>query len=193
MRTGDSAADETEVLGVPTEVLALDLGVVDSAVLAIPESVFGIEDGVMDLDVTGVLEGVFADEVQIPKSQIAGMHKGVGSLLDLEVGDLATSAMPERLSTIGYLDSLEGQAVYLAEDFGRINEAVEEPQIAAIPHRRAVRRREIAVAAGDFLTLPDDVHALETTVESFYMAGFFESRLAFADGDAGELKIAGGV
>ena len=60
LRTGDSAADETKVFGVPTEIFALDLGVVDSAVFAVPESVFGIEDGVMNLEVTGVLEGVFA-------------------------------------------------------------------------------------------------------------------------------------
>ena len=187
------AAHETEVPGVPAEVFAFDLGVVDSAVLAVPESVFGIEDGVMDLEITGVLEGVLADKVQIPNSEITGMHKSVGTLLDLEVGDLAGTAVPEGFRAIGDFDSLQGQAVYLTKDFGCIDEAVEEPQIAAIPKRRAVRRCEIAVAAGDVLAFPDDVHALETTVFSEDMARLFESRLTFADGDAGELEIAGGV
>ena len=121
------------------------------------------------------------------------MHKGVSSLLDMEVGYLAGTAVPESFRAIGHLDSLEGQAVYLAEDFGCIDEAVKETEIAAVPERRTVRRREIAVAAGDVLTLPDDVHALETAVFSEDMARLFESRLAFADGDAGELEIAGGV
>lgn len=147
----------------------------------------------MDLDVTGVLEGVLADEVQIPNSEITGMHKGISSLLDLEVGDLTGTAIPEGFRTIGYLDSLQGQAVYLTKDFGRINEAVKEPQIAAVPKRRTVRGCEIAVAAGDVLALPDDVHALETAVFSEDMARLFETRLTFADGDAGELEIAGGV
>ena len=121
------------------------------------------------------------------------MHESIGSLLDLEVGDLAGTAVPEGFRAIGDFDSLQGQAVYLTKDFGRIDEAVEEPQIAAVPKRRTVRRREIAVAAGDVLALPDDVHALETAVFSEDMARFFESRLTFADGDAGELEIAGGV
>ena len=121
------------------------------------------------------------------------MHKGVGTLLYLEVGDLAGTAVPEGFRTVGHLDSLQGQAVYLAEDLGCIDEAVKEPQIAAVPHRRTVRRREIAVAAGDILTLPDDVHALETAVFSEDMARLFESRLTFADGNAGELEITGGV
>ena len=121
------------------------------------------------------------------------MHKSVGTLLDLEVGDLTGTAVPEGFRAIGDFDSLQGQAVYLTKDFGRIDEAVEELQIAAVPHRRAVRRREIAVAAGDVLTLPDDVHALETAIDGFNMARLFESRLAFADGDAGELEIAGGI
>jgi hypothetical protein len=147
----------------------------------------------MDLEVTGVLEGVLADEVQIPKSQIAGMHKGVGTLLDLEVGDLTGTAVPEGFRTIGYLDSLQGQAVYLTKDFGCIDEAIKETEIAAVPERRTVRGGEIAVAAGDVLALPDDVHALETAVFSEDMARLFESRLTFADGDVGELEIAGGV
>ena len=121
------------------------------------------------------------------------MHKGIGSLLDLEVGDLAGAAVPEGFRTVGHLDSLEGQAVYLTKDFGCIDEAVKEPQIAAVPHRRAVRRREIAVAAGDVVALPDDVHAFETAIDGFDTTRLFESRLAFADGDAGELEIAGGV
>jgi len=187
---GDATADKAEIFGVPTEVLAFDLGVVDGNVFALPERIFGVENSVVNLDVAGVLEDVFADEVQIPKSQIAGMHKGVRSLLDMEVGYLAGTAVPESFRAIGHLDSLQSQAVYLAEDFWCIDEAVEEPQIAAVPHRRAIRRREIAVAAGDVLTLPDDVHALETAVESFNMARLFESRLAFADGDAGELEVA---
>lgn len=121
------------------------------------------------------------------------MHKGVRSLLDLEVGDLAGTAVPEGFRAIGYLDSLQSQAVYLAEGFGRIDEAVKETEIAAIPKRRAVRGCEIAVAAGDVLALPDDVPTLETAVVSEDIARLFESRLAFADGDAGELEIAGGV
>ena len=121
------------------------------------------------------------------------MHKGVRSLLDMEVGDLTGAAVPEGFRAIGYLDSLEGQAVYLTEDFGRIDEAIKETEIAAVPKRSSVRRCKIAVAAGDVLALPDDVHALETAVFSEDMARLFESRLAFADGDAGELEIAGGV
>ena len=121
------------------------------------------------------------------------MHKGVSSLLDLEVGDLTDTAVPEGFRAIGDFDSLQGQAVYLTEGFGRIDEAVKEPQIAAIPERRAVGSSEIAVAAGDVLALPDDVPALETAVVSEDTARLFESRLAFADGDAGELEIAGGV
>ena len=147
----------------------------------------------MNLDVAGVLEGIFAHQPNLADTYIAGMHESIGPLLYPEVGDLAGTAVPERFRAVGYLDSLQGQAVYLAEDFGRIDEAVEEPQIAAVPERRAVRGCEIAVAAGDVLAFPDDVHAFETTVFSEDMARLFESRLTFADGDAGELEIAGGV
>ena len=50
-----------------------------------------------------------------------------------------------------------------------------EEEIAAVPERCAVGGCEIAVATGDVLAFPDDVHALESTVESFYMARLFES------------------
>ena len=50
------------------------------------------------------------------------MHKGVRSLLDLEIGDLPAAAVPECFRTVGHLDSLERQAVYLAKGFGRIDE-----------------------------------------------------------------------
>ena len=118
------------------------------------------------------------------------MHKGVRSLLYFEVGDLPTAAVPESLRAIGHLDSLKGQAVYLAEGFRRIDETVEEPQIATIPHRCAIGRREIAGTASNVLTFPEDIHAFETAVVSEDMARFFETRLAFTDGDAGELEIA---
>ena len=118
------------------------------------------------------------------------MHKGVSSLLDLEVGDLTDTAVPEGFRAIGDFDSLQGQAVYLTEGFGRIDEAVKEPQIAAVPHRRSVGGCEIAVAAGDVLALPDDVHALETAVFSEDMARLFESRLTFAYRHALEAQVA---
>ena len=118
------------------------------------------------------------------------MHKSVGSLLYMEVRDLSIATVPEGFRAIGYLDSLQGQAVYLTEGFGRIDEAVEETEIAAVPHRRSVGGCEIAVAAGDVLALPDDVHALETAVFSEDMARLFESRLTFAYRHALEAQVA---
>ena len=111
-------------------------------------------------------------------------------MLYLKIGDLATSAMPERLSAIGYLDALEGQAVYLAKGFRRIDEAVKEPQIAAVPERCAIGRREITVAAGGVLALPDDVHAFETTFDGFDTTRLFESRLTFTNSNALEAQVA---
>ena len=118
------------------------------------------------------------------------MHKGVSSLLDLEVGDLTDTAVPEGFRAIGDFDSLQGQAVYLTEGFGRIDEAVKEPQIAAVPERCAIGRREIAVTAGGVLAFPYDVHALETAVFSEDMARLFESRLTFAYRHALEAQVA---
>ena len=60
LRAGDTAADEAEVLGVPTEVFAFEFGVIDGNVFAIPERIFGIKDGMMDFDVFCVLECIFA-------------------------------------------------------------------------------------------------------------------------------------
>ena len=121
------------------------------------------------------------------------MHKGILSLLYLKIGDLPAAAVPEGFRAIGYLDALEGQAVYLAKGFRRIDEAVKEPQIAAVPERCAVGRREIAVAAGDVLALPDDVHAFESAFDGFDTTRLFESRLAIAYRHAVQLEIAGGV
>ena len=61
LRAGNTAADETEIPGVPTEVLAIDFGVVNGAVLAVPKRIFGVEDCVADFDVAGILEGILAD------------------------------------------------------------------------------------------------------------------------------------
>ena len=49
----------------------------------------------------------------------------------------------------------------------------------------------MAIAALDVLTFPDDVHAFKTAVIGEDVAGFFEPRFAFADGNAAELEIAG--
>ena len=121
------------------------------------------------------------------------MHEGIGALLYFEVGDLAGTAVPECFRAIGHADAFEGQVVYFAEGFRRIDEAVEEPQIAAVPERRTVGGCEIAVAAGDVLALPDDVHAFESAFDGFDTTRLFESRLTFANSDAVQLEIAGGV
>ena len=65
LRAGNTAADETEIPGVPTEVLAIDFGVVNGAVLAVPKRIFGVEDSVADFEVAGVLENVFADQPKL--------------------------------------------------------------------------------------------------------------------------------
>ena len=55
---GDAAANQTEVLGVPTEIFAIDLRIIEGYILAIPESILGIQHGIMDLDIANVLEGI---------------------------------------------------------------------------------------------------------------------------------------
>ena len=63
--TGDATTNETEILGIPTEILAFDFRVIDGNVLGLPEGVFRIEDGVVDFDVFGILEGVVALQLEI--------------------------------------------------------------------------------------------------------------------------------
>ena len=60
----------------------------------------------------------------------------------------------------------------------------------AVPHRRSVGGCEIAVAAGDVLAFPYDVHALETAFDGFDTTRLFESRLTFAYRHALEAQVA---
>ena len=59
---GDTATDKAEIAGIPAEVLAFDLGVIDRTVLGFPKGIFGIKNSVVDLDVAGVLENVLANQ-----------------------------------------------------------------------------------------------------------------------------------
>ena len=52
----DVAADEVEPAGVPSEVFAVECGVVDGDVFCAPEGVFGVDLCVADYDVACVLE-----------------------------------------------------------------------------------------------------------------------------------------
>ena len=74
---GDAATDETEIAGVPTEVLTFDLGVVDGNVFALPERIFSVENSVVNLDMLRVLENIFALQLDIGDLKLEGMHKGV--------------------------------------------------------------------------------------------------------------------
>ena len=121
------------------------------------------------------------------------MHKGIGTLLYPEVGDLAGAAVPECLRAIGHLDSFERQTVYLAEGFRRIDETVEEPQIAAIPHRCAIGGREIAGTAGDVLAFPDDIHAFKTALDGLDMPRLLKAGLSLAYTYALQAQVAGFV
>ncbi len=60
LRAGDTAADKTQVTGIPAKVFAINLGVADGHILAIPESILGIEDGIMKFNIAGILKSVFA-------------------------------------------------------------------------------------------------------------------------------------
>ena len=118
------------------------------------------------------------------------MHKSIETVLHFEVGDLSVAAVPKGLGGIGDSDVFEGYTVYLSEGFRGINETVEKTEVAVVPEGCAVRGGEMAVLACDVLAFPDDVHAFELAIDGFYAAGFFESGLAFANGDALYAQIA---
>lgn len=62
LRAGDTATDKAEIAGIPAEVLAFDLGVIDRTVLGFPKGIFGIENSVVDLYVFRILENIFPDQ-----------------------------------------------------------------------------------------------------------------------------------
>ena len=190
LRAGDMAADEAEVLTVPTEVFTVNLRVIDGDVLTVPEGVFGVQHSVVNLYVAGILEDVFTHQPKVADTKIAGVHKGIETLLYFEVGDFAGMAVPERLVSISHLDAFEGQVVYFAEGFRRINKTVVQPQVAVVPHRRAVGSGETAVTAGNILAFPDDIHTFEKAINGFYMPRLFEPRLPLADSDTFEPQLA---
>ena len=99
--TGEAATNQAEIAGIPAEVLALNLGVVNGNVLGLPEGIFGIEDGIMDLDVAGVLEDVFALQLEIGYLQLASMHERIRPVLYFKVGYLSVSTLPKGLCAIG--------------------------------------------------------------------------------------------
>ena len=179
--TGDTAADKAEVLGIPAEVFAFDIGIIDRAVLGFPKGVFRIEDGVVDFDIAGILEDVPALQLDIGDLKLVGTQKGIQAILHFEVGDLSVAAVPESLCGIGDLEALQPQSVYLPEGFRGIDKAVKKTDIAVVPKRGSIGCCEMAVAALDILAFPDDVFPFELTINGFYMARLFESRLSLAD------------
>ena len=193
LRAGDAAADKAEVMRVPAEVFAADVGIANNAVPTLPECIFGIEYGVMQFDILRILESVFASQLEIGDLKFFGVHERVNAVLNAQVGNLSVSAAPERLITIVHLHALDGKAIYLPEGLRGIEGTVREADAAAVPHRGTVRCREIALAAFYVFTLPEDVLAFETAMVGTDSPRLFESRLAFADGDIAELNVAGGI
>lgn len=133
LRTGDAATNKAEVAGVPSEVFAFDVGIIDRTVLGFPEGIFGVEDGVVDLDIASVLEDVSALQLDVGDLKLAGMHKGIGSVLHFEIGELSVSAIPKGLFAIRNAKAFKHQAVYLAEGFRGINKTVKEMNITVVP------------------------------------------------------------
>ena len=108
LRTGDATTNKTKVAGVPTEVFAFDIGIIDRTVLGFPKGVFGIEDSVVNLYVAGVLEDVSTLQLDIGDLKLVGMHKGIRSVLYAEVGDLTIPAVPESLFAVRNTKAFEG-------------------------------------------------------------------------------------
>jgi hypothetical protein len=103
--TGYAATDKVEIAGVPSEVLAFDVRVIDRAVFTFPESVFGVQHGVVNLNAFGVLENLFACQTHITDTKRGGMHKRIGSALYFNVGQLSVAAVPECLCAVSNLDA----------------------------------------------------------------------------------------
>ena len=190
LRTGDAAADKPEVLRIPAEVLAFQIGVIDGDVLAVPERIFRIEHGITDLDITGVLEGVLALQLEINNLELLRLEEGIVPLLYAQISNLSAATTPESLSAIGHPHAFNSEPVYLSKSLWRIERAVRQFDAANIPHRRPVRCREMAFHAHNILALPEDVHAFEAAVYRLHTTAFLQPRFAFADGDITELNIA---
>ena len=188
----DMAADEAQVLAVPAEVLAVEVGVVDGDVLGFPEGIFGDDMGIADDGIADVLEDIFRVTLEAVDIDVLAEHEGVGAFVEAHVTDDEVADAPEGLVGIVHLHVLQGQAAHLAEELGGIDDAVAHDHIVAVPDGGTRADLEIAVGDERAVDVPPRVFADEAAAVGFEALAALDAALALGDGDVLEAGIVDG-
>ena len=184
--------DESQVLTMPTKVLAIEVRVIDRDVLGLPEGVFSDDMGVTDYGILDVLEDIFRIALESIDIHVLAEHEGVGSFVQTYVAHHQVLDLPEGLVGIVELYALQFQAIHLPEKFGSVYDAIAHHHIVAIPDGRAGTYLKIAVGNERCIHVPPRVFANKATMVCLQALTAFDTALAFGNRNVFESGVVNG-
>lgn len=131
-----AAAHEAEVLPVPAEIFPVDFRIVYCHVFRFPERILRIDYSIAYLDVSGILEAVVAVLAVFVDFDIFAVHESIVAIGYADIPKLDVRAIPKILLAVGEIGILHVNPLHAAEQFGRVDLAVNHAAVARVPQAR---------------------------------------------------------
>ncbi len=177
----DVTVDQTQTAGMPSEVLAMEFGVVDGDILHLPKRIFGINLGVVYLYVTTILEHILGIALQTIDADIAAMHEGIGTLVEHHIVQGQSADAPKGLIGIVDGDIFEREVVHLAEEFRAVDHTVPHRHVIGIPDGRARSGCKITILDERTVNVPQRIFAFKVAIAANDVAARLHARLTEGD------------
>ena len=151
----------------PTEILAVEFGIVDGHILHLPESVLRCDFGIVDFYILHVLEHILTVAFQSVHINIVAEHERLGTAMQFEVLDTDAVATPEHFISIVHRHVFDVDFIHLTEHLWCVDNRVGHLQVVGIPQCRTPSNIEIAMVDFETVYMPEGIITLETAFERF--------------------------
>lgn len=188
--SGDVAAYQTHVLGMPAKILSVEDGIIYGDILALPERILGDNLRIVHLHILAVLENILRVALQSVYIYVAAEHERVSPVMQLHVLELEIIYPPEGLVGIVDHDILQRQTVHLPEKLRTVDHAVSHNHIIAVPYGGTGSGSEVAIGDHAAVNMPQRVFTIKLASSGFYVGTALDPRFSIRDDDILQSAVA---
>ena len=153
----------------PGQILAIKHRVIDGDVLALPERVLRHDIRMMNLYILTVLEHVFGIALQSVDKDILREHKGISTLVQLDILQSEAVDLPESLVCIVNDNILQHHVFHLTEELRTVDSATLHDQVISVPDSRARAWSEVTIFNQGTVDMPPRVFAIKLAIAAFHV------------------------
>ena len=173
----------------PSQILAIEGRIVDSYVLALPKRILGNDVSIVNLYILTILEHVFCIALQSVYIDILREHKGVSTLVQLNILKSQSVNLPEGFISIVNHHILKLYILHLTEELRTIDGAILHHQIVGVPDGRTRSWCKITTLYTSTINMPPGIFAIKLTVITLHTLALLDARFTINNHDILQTEI----